>query len=231
MEQLEAPVKISYSNYIKDWYEENTTQSSKKIEGYENGMFISINNKECYFSDLVKDFKELYISLIVAITGHKVRKTDIKQLHGDWKGDRIKLPTRQNLFSLLNTKTPILIGAVHNYEKDNHRSKGKEYCHTHFYIYNTHHYLPSNPIELRDRLDKIERHLSRYIKSPTHKKFQGIIEIEPAKDKVSPTQLYEYLQSPITNPQELNLINYMANNRHLPSIQYPLTTIYSTKKL
>jgi hypothetical protein len=231
MKQLEAPVMISYTNPIKDWYEDNTTQSSKKIKGYENGMFISINNKECYFSDLVKDFKELYISLIVAITGYKVRKTDLKQIHGDWKGDRIKLPTRQNLFSLLDTKTPILIGAVHNYESNDVRSKGKEFCHTHFYVYNTHYYLPSTPKELRDIEDKIERHLSRYIKSKSHKRYQGIIKVEPAKDNVSPTQLYDYLQSPITNPQELNLINYMANNRHLPSIQYPLTTIYSSKKL
>ena len=231
MNQLEAPVKVSFTNPIKDWYEDNTTKSITKIKGYENGMFISINNKECYFSDLVKDFKELYISLIVAITGQKVRKTDIKQLHGDWKGDKINLPTRQNLFSLLDTKTPILVGAVHNYESDDVRTKGKEYCHTHFYVYNTNYYLPSDPKELKDIEDKIERHLSRYIKSKNHKRYQGIIKVEPAKDNVSPTQLYDYLQSPINNTQELNLINYMANNRHLPSIQYPLTTIYSSKKL
>ena len=45
MKQIEAQVKITFTNPIKDWYEDNTTQSRKKIEGYENGMFISINNK------------------------------------------------------------------------------------------------------------------------------------------------------------------------------------------
>ena len=44
MKQLEAPVKITFTNPIKDWYEDNTTKSSTKIKGYENGMFISINN-------------------------------------------------------------------------------------------------------------------------------------------------------------------------------------------
>ena len=42
---------------------------------------------------------------------------------------------------------------------------------------------------------------------------------------------YDYLSSPNTNPEKANLINYIANNRHLPNIQYPLTTIYSTKNL
>ena len=34
-----------------------------------------------------------------------------------------------------------------------------------------------------------------------------------------------------TNPQKNNVINYIANNRHLPHIQYPLTTIYFNKRL
>ena len=44
-------------------------------------------------------------------------------------------------------------------------------------------------------------------------------------------KLYDYLRSPITNPQANNLINYISTNRHLPTIQYPLTTIYSNKKI
>tara|TARA_R100000008_G_scaffold84636_1_gene72562 strand:- start:2810 stop:3505 length:696 start_codon:yes stop_codon:yes gene_type:complete len=231
MKLLEAPVKISYTNPIDKWDKENTTNSTKKVVSYENGMFITIDNKGCYYNDLVKDFKELYLSLIVALTGKKVRRTDVKHLPGEWKGEKIRLPKRQHLLGLIDNKTPVLIAGVHNYELDDPRSKGKEYCHTHFYVYNTHHYLPSTPIELRDKEDKIERHLSRYIKSTNHKRFQGIIDIKPVRDNVSPTELYDYLQSPITNPDKNNLINYISNNRHLPSIQYPLTTIYSTKKV
>ena len=230
MKLLEAPVKTTHTNPIQDWYETNTKHYSGEIISYKNGMFISIDNKHCYYTDLVKEFRDLYISLTLAISDTKLSKTKVKQLLGQWKSDRITLPSREQLLSLLNNKIPILVGGVHNYRKDDPRSKGKEYTHSHFYVYNTHHYLPSDPKELRDIEDKIERHLSRYIKAPTHKRFQGIIKVKPVMDNVSPLQLYDYLQSPITNPLEENLINYIASNRHLPSIQYPLTTIYSTQK-
>jgi len=234
MKQLEAPVKISYTNPIKKHYEENTKQSNIKTEGYENGMFISINNKRYYDTDLRNKhyFRDVYISIIKAVKGkeYKISKTDVKQHQGEWNGDRIELPTRQNLLSLIDKRIPILICGIHNYKKDDIRSKGKEYCHSHYYLYNIHHHIPNTPIELRNMEGKIEGHLVRHIGNKG-KRFQGVIDIEKVKDNVSPTQLYDYLQSPINNPQELNLINYMANNRHLPSIQYPLTTIYSYKKL
>jgi len=233
MKLIEKPLKVSYTNPIKDWYEENKTNTPIKDEGvsYENGMFISINNSKCFYSDLVKDFKELYISFILSLTGFKTSKWDVDVLQGGWKKDRVALPDRNKLLNLISNKTPILLGAVHNYKKDDFRSAGKEYCHTHFFIYNIHHYLPSNKKELRDIEDKIERYLSRYIKAATHKKFQGVINITPVIDKIQPIELFDYLLSPINKPTQDNLINYMANNRHLPSIQYPLTTIYSSKKL
>ena len=58
MKLIEKPLKVSYTNPIKDWYEENKTNTPIKDEGvsYENGMFISINNSKCFYSDLVKDF-------------------------------------------------------------------------------------------------------------------------------------------------------------------------------
>ena len=120
-------------------------------------------------------------------------------------------------------------------KKDDIKSRGKEYCHSHFYVYNAHHYLPTNPAELRDIEDKIERHLQRY--TNLRKRLQGTIRITPVAyskkytDKVSPLTLHDYLLSPITNPHEDNVINYIANNRHLPSIQYPLSFIYLNKKL
>ena len=227
MKLLEAPVKTSYTNPLQNWYETNIKHFTGEVVSYKNGMFISIDNKACYYTDLVKEFKELYISLVLALTSARISKTKVKQLQAEWLGDRITLPPREKLLSLLNNKTLILVGGVHNYKKDDPRTKGKEYTHSHFYVYNTHHYLPSTPIELRNIEDKIERHLSRYIKSSHHKRFQGIIKVKPVMDSVSPLQLYDYLQSPVSNPLEENLINYMANNRHLPEVQYPLTTIYS----
>ena len=233
-----APVKISYDNPIKEWYEINTKslQSTNDKGKYKKGMLISISNNHLYHNELVKDFKELYISLLVALTGKKITKWDVRQMQGGWERDRVKLPTREGLLKLIANKTPVMLCGVHNYKKDDIRSRGKEYCHSHFYIYNADCYLPTNPVELRDKEDKIERHLGRY--TNLRKRVQGIIRITPVgtgvyqyTDKVSPTTLYEYLQSPITSPQENNVINYIANNRHLPQVQYPLTFIYLNKKL
>ena len=226
------------SNPIEDWYEKNTIiQRSNSVKGkYERGMLISISNNECHYETIFKSFKELYISLIKCLTGKSVSKWDIKVLKGDWYEARINLPTRERLLRVVADQTPIMLAGVHNYKKDDIRSKGKEYCHSHFYVYNTHHYLPSTIKELRDFEDKIEKYLARY--TNTRKRYEGRIRVTPVgtggyqfTDNVTPLKLYDYLQSPITNPQGNNIINYISNNRHLPSIQYPLTTIYSNNKI
>ena len=218
MKMRVAPVKISYDNPIKEWYETNTKtlQSSNDKSKYEKGMLISISNNHLYHNELVKDFNELYISFLIALTGKKISKWDVRQMQGGWERDRVKLPTRECLLKLIANKTPVMLCGVHNYKKDDIKSRGREYCHSHFYIYNADCYLPTNPVELRDKEDKIERHLARY--TNLRKRVQGIIRITPVgtgvyqyTDKVSPTTLYEYLQSPITSPQENNVINYIFN--------------------
>ena len=140
-------MKTTGDQPIKVWYDSNTInfQSNTKVDTYSNGMFITIRNRECYYSNIVSEFRELYISLILALTNNKVNKSNVKQMDGEWKGDRITLPSRENVLSLLNKKTPILVGGVHNYALDDPKSKGKEYSHSHFYAYNIHHYLPSTP--------------------------------------------------------------------------------------
>ena len=232
-----------YKNYIEEWYENHTLipTSKKDICKYEKGMMISISNNKCTYETLYPTFKEVYISIIKALKGkdHNISKWDVRTLKGCWEkknGDRIVLPSREELLRVIVNQTPIMLAGIHNYKKDDIRSRGKEYCHTHFYIYNIHHHLPSNNIELRDMEDKIERHLQRYTKIP--KRLQGIIRLTEVgigeykyTEKVSPTELYDYLKSPITNPHGNNLINYISKNRHSPSIQYPLTTIYLNKKL
>ncbi len=233
-----APVKISYTNPIQEWYENNTPprQSSIEYGRYDNGLMISISNNQLYHNEIIDTFKSTYISLLVALTGKKISKWDVKTIHGDWHKDRVKLPPKQKLLDLVSNKTPIMLCGIHNYKKDDIRSKGKEYCHSHFYVYNAHHYLSSNPVEFADKEDKIASHLARY--TNLRKKLQGIVRITPVgvgvhhyTDQVSPLTLYDYLQSPITKPQDNNVINYIANNRHLPDIQYPLTFIYLNKKL
>ena len=226
------------TNPIEDWYEKNTIiQRNSSVKGkYERGMLISISNNECQYETIFKSFKELYISLIKCLTGKRLSKWDIKVLIGDWHEARIKLPTRERLLRVIADHTPVMLAGVHNYKKEDIRSKGKEYCHSHFYVYNTHHYLPETNKELRDFEDKIEKYLARY--TNTRKRYEGRIRVTPVgqgihqfTDNVSALKLYDYLQSPITKPQEQNLINYISNNRHLPTIQYPLTTIYSNTKI
>ena len=226
------------TNPIEEWYESNTIiPRSISVSGkYDYGMLISISNNQCTYEDLFKSFKDVYKSIIKALTGKSMSNYDLKLFKGDWHNNRILLPTREQLLRVLADQTPIMFAGVHNYRKDDIRSHGREYCHTHFYVYNTHHYLPSTPKELRDMEDKIEKHLARYVN--TRKRYEGRIRITPVgtgehqfTDNISPLKLYDYLRSPITNPQKNNLINYIASNRHLPHIQYPLTTIYSKRKI
>ena len=233
MTLLQRQVKTTYTNPIEEWFDKNnrpptfTSQQDK----YGRGMLISISNNEMHYESLFKSFKELYISFIKGLTGKTISKWDVKVLKGDWHGNQIHLPTKEQLLRVIANRTPVMVGGVHNYRKDDVRSKGREYSHSHFYIYNIQHYLPSTPKELRDCEDKIERHLQRYTNQ--RKRVQGTIKITPVgtgehqfTDNVTPLKLYDYLKSPITNPQGNNVINYIANNRHLPDIQYPLTTIY-----
>ena len=228
----ETPVKFEngYGNPIKKWYEDNTNKTYSRAEPYESGMFITINNHQCYYKHLSSQFRELYISILSAL-GIKLKRSDVKEMIGKWLGNRVTLPPERKLLELLNYKVPILLCGVHNYKPDDYRSKGNEYLHSHYFLYNIHHYLPTKSIDMMKTHSKIKDRLGRYVKSRNYKKEQGIIDIEPVMDKVTHTTLYDYLTTPNLAPEKKNLINYIANNRHLTSIQYPLTTIYSTKHL
>lgn len=243
MKVLEKPIKISYTNLIQEHYDTYTPKSKPedKLRRYEKGMLISISNNKCEYETLYHSFKETYISIIKALKGkdYEISKWDVRQLRGDMdrkSEDRILLPSREDTLRIIANQTPIMIAGIHNYRKEDIRSRGKEYCHSHFYIYNIHHHLPTDAKPLRDMEDKIERHIQRY--TNIRKRLQGIIRLTEVgvgaykyTEKVSPLQLYDYLKSPITNPSASNLINYISNNRHLPSIQYPLSTIYLNKAL
>ena len=233
----EAQVKSPYVNPIKVWYDSNTKtpQFTSNYSKYENGMLISIDNNQLYHNSIISKFEDLYQSFILGLTGKKIDLRGVKKIDGDWYGDRVKLPSRYKLLDLISNKIPVMLCGVHNYRKDDIRTRGKEYCHSHFYVYNVHHYLPSNPVELADKEDKIVRHLSRYLNQ--RKRLQDMIRLTPVghgqyqyTDQVTPTKLYDYLQSPNTSPEKDNVINYIANNRHLPHIQYPLTFIYLKNK-
>ena len=231
------------SNPIKVWFDLNTKikkDHNRKDKKYSRGMFISISNNEMFYGSIYKNFKDQYISIIKAIKGkdYNISKWNIRSTTGDFNKDQIKVPTRETLLKLCANQTPIMICGVHNYKSNDPRNKGKEYTHSHFYLYNIHHHLPEDPVELRSIEGKIEAYLQRYCNTPAKKRVQGLVRIKEVGvgeyqfiDNVTPVKLYDYLTTPITNQHQQNIINYISNNRHMPSIQYPLTTIYLNKKL
>ena len=138
----ETPVKFEngYGNPIKKWYEDNTNKTYSRAEPYECGMFITINNHQCYYKHLSSQFRELYISILSAL-GIKLKRSDVKEMIGKWLGNRVTLPPERKLLELLNYKVPILLCGVHNYKPDDYRSKGNEYLHSHYFLYNIHPHL------------------------------------------------------------------------------------------
>ena len=244
MKLLDKKVKVSYVNPIEEWYERYTVdhyRSKYNIGKYDNGMLISISNKELNYETIIGQFKDIYISILKACKGkgYRFSKWDLKRFNGYWEGEQIVLPSKEKLLDVISKKIPIMIGGIHNYKKEDARSCGKEYCHTHIYLYNIHHHLPNangSDRSLRNIEDKIERHLQRY--TNTRKRLQNIIRITPVgvgaykfTDTITPTKLYEYLRSPIDNPDANNLMNYISNNRHLPSIQYPLAFVHYNHRI
>ena len=91
--------------------------------------------------------------------------------------------------------------------------------------------MPSTPKSLMDMISNLEKKLSRYAKTKSPKRYHNLIDIRPVDDYVAPTELYDYLRSFITHPDKRSTIQYMSHNSHLPSLQYPLSTIYYTKQL
>jgi hypothetical protein len=206
--------------------EQTKTQSIE--HEYERGMFISINNHKLISADLYQGFKERYGSIMYGLLGHNIAPSTIKVCYG-------RLPKRQIIMDLVAKKKVLLVAGIHDYKPTDQGGRGSrwnyEYQHSHFYIYGAHHYLPKDPAELQDKIDHLERLLQRgsNIKGASYR----VNTIKPVgrgkylfSDPVTPTTLYDYLQSPLSNPEKQNCINYIAYNANNPSNQYPLTFLY-----
>lgn len=195
---------------------------------YEKGMFISINNHKLISADLYQGFKKQYQSIMFGLTGSNISRETIKVSYG-------RLPKRQVIMDLVAKKKVLLVAGIHDYKPTDQGGRGSrwnyEYQHSHFYIYGAHHYLPKDPAELKDKIDHLERLLQRgsNIKGASYK----VNTIKPVgrgkyvfSDPVTPTTLYEYLQSPLSSPEKQNCINYIAYNANNPNNHYPLTYLY-----
>ena len=213
----------------RELYDQNlfNTQPYQLQHPYERGMLISISNYKMYYDEILKNYKKQYQSLYQALTGEKISRYDIRDIKG--------IPDRQKLLDLINLKIPIVVAGIHSYkteEQYGYKSRRNDgYNHQHLFLYNIHHYLPEDPTGIDHINSKITRNLQRYTNLKQYK--NDIIRIGSVgtgkylyTDQITPTTLYDYLKLPETNPQKDTLINYIANNRHKPEIQYQLHTIY-----
>ena len=195
---------------------------------YERGMFISINNHRTKSGKLFTLFSKQYQTLFYGLTGINISRNSIKVSAG-------RLPHRKIIMDLISKKRLLLVAGIHDYKPLDKRGRGSrrnyEYQHTHFYAYGSHFYLPEEEKALRDKEDHLARLLQRNTNTTNQR--HRIVKVSPVgtgkylyTDQVTPSNLYEYLQSPREDPSRKNVINYISNNKNNPSNQYPLTYIY-----
>jgi hypothetical protein len=195
---------------------------------YERGMFISINNHKCISGKLFTLYPKQYQTLVYGLTGKNISRASIKVSVG-------RMPSRDTIMDLVNSKTLLVVAGIHDYKPLDKRGRGSrrnyEYQHTHFYVYGAHHLLPAEEYALRDKEDHLARLLQRNTNTTNQK--HRLIKVLPVgtgkylyNDQVTPTSLYDYLQSPTRDPRKNNVINYIASNSNNPNNQYPLTYIY-----
>ena len=202
-----------------------------KSHKYARGMSITINNHKQDSSSIVQRLRKNYKSLMYGLTGSNPSMDDIKL----WSGKRA--PGRQKVMDIVANKGVLMVAAIHPYDHiDKYSGRGSKFNvdneHLHLYIYGAHHYLPTAELELDSKINQLIKVLGRHCTRQNNylKKF---IDIKPVgtgrnqyNDIVSPTDVYDYINLPVTDPIKDCWINYMANCRNLDQPTYPLLYIY-----
>ena len=210
--------ELLYSDKVKQTFSAVTQDQS--THPYENGMFISINNYRTYQEELRKKSTRQYQSILKSL-GIKVSRNDIDA--------RRQLPTRKTIMDAVVNKIPILIAAYHdNTSEDDY---GRIYHHSHFFVYNIHHYLPDDNIKLKNAINKMIKYLSN--RDYVGKTRDNSVDIRPVgtykhyQDQIKPSEFYEYIQKADTHPHEEHLMNYLAkSNKNDSRIRYPFHYIF-----
>ena len=141
---------LLYSEKVKRTFSAVTQEDSK--HPYENGMFISFSNYKTYQEDLINNYKRQYQSILKSL-GFRISRDEITK--------RYELPKRRTITDLIVNKVPILVAACHDNTSPD--DNGRTYHHSHFLIYNIHHYLPKTNLELRKVIDQIIKNQYRYV--------------------------------------------------------------------
>jgi len=223
------------SNGLTDWLYANEAVPPKpyknKSHKYARGMSITINNHKQDSSSIVQRLRKNYKSLMYGLTGSNPSMDDIRL----WSGKRI--PGRQKVMDIVANNGVLMVAAIHPYDHiDKYSGRGSKFNvdneHLHLYIYGVHHYLPTAEKELDSKINQLIKVLGRHCTRQNNylKKF---IDIKPVgtgrnqyNDIVSPTDVYDYINLPNTDPIKDCWINYMANCRSLDQPTYPLLYIY-----
>ena len=202
-----------------------------QVHKYARGMSISINNHKQDSSSIVQKLRKNYKSLIYGLTGVNPSMDDIRL----WSGKRA--PSRQKIMDIVANKGVLMVAAIHPYDHiDKYSGRGSKFNvdneHLHLYIYGTHHHLPMGESELEDKINQLIKVLGRHC-SRKNNYLKKFIDIRPVgtgrnqyNDVVSPTDVYDYINLPYTDPIKDCWINYMANCRNLDQPTYPLLYIY-----
>ena len=196
------------------------TVSLYPTKGYERGLMISISNNKTHYEEIIKKYREQYLTLLYSLTGeNRHTKWDVKSVDG--------IPDQETLTKLIHKKIPIMVCGIHDY-KPQQNLYGNEYQHQHLYIYGVHHHLDTEG----KTLERIRKTFNPRYTNNT-KRIKDAVSLTEVgvgthsyTDPITPLTLHEYL----TNPVENTLIQYISFNRHKPEVQYPLKTIYLTLK-
>ena len=87
------PKKEKYINPIEQaWIDAQPSPSFNPYSRikYENGMLISISNNRCQY-ETVGCFKEIYISIIKALTDYNISRWSVQKLVGCWDYGKDKI--------------------------------------------------------------------------------------------------------------------------------------------
>lgn len=190
-------------------------------------MFISINNHKQTGGDILLRLPYYYQTLVRAICGNKIGRTDITATR--------KRPSQEVIADLVAQKKLIVVAGIHDYHRKNYydtgSSKNFDYQHSHLYVYGAHHYLPSDLEQLKSKEDLICANFRRHAKPPRYRSQPTHIDpvgrgIHRFTGEVLPTNLYQHLLTADAKSTKRNVLHYIANNRHNPTLQYPITYLY-----
>ena len=202
-------------------------KTRKSTHKYEYGMLISINNHRQLSADILLRLPHYYQTLIHTICGNKIGRTDITATR--------KRPPQEVIADLVAQKKLIVVAGIHDYHRKNYydtgSSKNFDYQHSHLYVYGAHHYLPRDPEQLKNKEDLICANFKRHAKPPRYRSQPTQIDpvgrgINCFTDAITPSNLYDYFLTADPKVTKRNLLHYISNNRHNPTLQYPITYLY-----